>query len=99
MSRVNVTYYGLMFKTILNDPEEECQIPDGATVKDLLGLLVERHGDEFRDIFLTPEWQLIPDTTILVNERNISEMAGLETKLKDNSEVSITVMMYTIDGG
>lgn len=99
MNKVKVSYYGLMFKTILNDLEEECQLPDGATVKDLLELLVARHGDEFRDLFLTPEWQLIPDTTVLVNECNINEGAGLETKLKDNSEISITVMMYTIDGG
>ncbi len=99
MSKVKVTYYGLMFKTILNDQEEECDIPDGTMVKGLLQLLAEKHGDEFRDIFITSNWQLVQDTVILVNQRNINEMDGLDTRLEDNSEVSITVILYTIDGG
>ena len=103
MSKVKVTYYGVMFKIILgvDNQEEECQIPDGATVKELLRLLVEKHGDEFRAAFITHDWQLIPDTVILVNgnQLNINELDGLDTRLEDNSELSITAMLYTIDGG
>ena len=99
MDKVKVIYYGLPFKAILDSQEEEIDIPDNATVRQVLQLLADRHGNEFRKSILTSDWQLHPITTIQVNGRNIDEIEGLNTKLANNSEVSITVMISTIDGG
>ncbi len=48
---------------------------------------------------LTSDWELHPIAIIYLNGRDINEIEGLNSKLEDNSELSITVMPYEVYGG
>jgi molybdopterin converting factor small subunit len=98
MSKVKVKYYGLV-RNIVNREEEETYLSGGATVEELLHTLVQRYGDRFRSMILTPEWQLLDIAMIHINDRDISDIDGLNTKLPDDSELTITVTVYEIVGG
>lgn len=98
MSQVKVIYYGLI-QTTSGNLEDEIYLSDSATVKDLLQLLVERYGNEFRDAILTPEGQIKSTAYIHLNERDINEIDGLNTKLRDNDELFVTDIAFVIDGG
>ena len=98
MSKVKITYYGLI-QNVVNQKEED-YISGAATVGELLHSLVQKYGDRFRSTVLTQNWQLQPATTIVhLNGRDINEIDGLNTKLADNSELSITVVANIISGG
>ena len=98
MRKVAVTYYGLL-QHIVGNRENEYSISSDATVSDLLHLLVERYGKNFRANILTPDWQLQPLAVIQLNGRNINEIDGLDTVLVDNSELSIAIIAYLVGGG
>ncbi len=98
MSMVKVTYYGLI-QTTSGNREEEIYLSVEATVKELLQLLVERHGSKFGSSLLTSEGQLQPMVMIHLNGGDITEINGLDTKLKDNSELSITILGPIVTGG
>lgn len=98
MSKVKVTYYGLI-QSMVDKPEDEHNLSGDATVRELLRSLVQRYGDNFRSMILTPDWQLLSSTIIYLNGCDINEIDGLNTKLEDNSDLSITVIKYAIGGG
>ena len=98
MSKVKVNYYGLI-RNIVDNREDESYSSDDGTVEGLLQSLVQKYGDGFRSMVLTPEGQLLPITMIHLNGRDINEIDGLNTKLEDNSELSITVLAYATSGG
>ena len=98
MSKVKVTYYGLL-QHIVGNRENEYHVSDNTTVRDLLHLLVEKYGDAFKANILTPDWQLQTQTIIQLNDYNINEIDGLDTTLMNNSEVSIAVLAYLVSGG
>ena len=98
MSQVKVIYHGLI-KNKVDSHEDVIYISNGATVKELLYLLVERYGKEFRASLLASDWQLLPTTMIHLNDHDINEIDGLNTKLQDGSELCVTVMSYIIRGG
>ncbi len=98
MSKVKVVYYGLIL-SVTGNQNEEVHLSDEATVKELLHSLVERHGNAFRDSLLTSDWQLQPLVTIELHGCDISDMDGLNTKLEDNAELTITLIAPMISGG
>ncbi len=98
MSMVKVTYYGLI-KNVVDKREDKHDISNGSTVQELLHTLVQRYGDNFRSLMLTPDWQLLPSTIIHLNGRDINEMEGMDTKLADEGELSISVIKHFIGGG
>lgn len=98
MSKVKVTYYGLIRNVVDNKEGEHC-LSGGTTVGELLHSLVQKYGDRFRSMMLTSDWQLHPLAVIELNGRDIDEIKGLDTKLEGNSELCITVIPYLIVGG
>ncbi len=98
MMKVKVAYYGLI-RNMPGSREEEISLSGEATVRELLHLLAKKYGDEFRASILTPDWQLQPLAMIHLNDCNINEIDGLNTKLEDGSQLSVTVITYAISGG
>ena len=98
MGKVKIHYYGLI-RNIVDKEEVEVHLSDDDTVRDLLHSLVQSYGDGFRSMVLTPEWELLHIAMIHVNDRDINELDGLNTKLEGNSELSITVLAYEVIGG
>ena len=98
MVTVKISYYGLI-KNVVDKAEDENYLSGDATVKELLHSLVQKYGDGFRSMVLTSDWELHPIAIIYLNGRDINEIEGLNSKLEDNSELSITVMPYEVYGG
>ena len=98
MNKVKISYYGLI-RNVVDNLENESHLSEDGTVGELLRSLVEKYGDSFRSAMLTPDWQLLPITMIHLNGHDINEINGLNTKLEDNSELSITVLAYATSGG
>ena len=99
MGKLKIHYYGLIWNIVSKEEEEVIHLSDDTTVRDLLHSLVQRYGDGFRSMIVTPEWELLNITMIHLNDRDINELDGLNTKLDNNSELSITVLPYEIIGG
>ena len=98
--KVKVKYYGVIRNPkIVDKPEDEIYLSGDGTVEKLLQSLVQKYGDEFRSMLLTPNWEPLLTTTIHLNGRDINEIDGLNTKLEDNSELSITAVINAIEGG
>jgi len=95
MARIKVTYYGLI-NAVVGKQEEECHIFAETTVKQLLLSLVNIYGDKFRRKIFSPEMQVLPLVVIQLDGRDID---GLDIKLTDNSEMSITVIPHPVMGG
>lgn len=92
MKKVKVIYYGMIWHKI-GHHEEQVNLSDQATVRELVHLLVGKYGDKFRDNCLTPDFELRPLTKIHLNGRDINEIDGLDTRLDDNSEVFIALLL------
>jgi molybdopterin converting factor small subunit len=99
MSKVKVSYYGMILQKVTSDHEEEVYLSGENTVRDLLKILAEKHGDEFRESILTPDGQLQTAAIVQYDGHDINEIAGLDTKLGDNSELSIMLIAYMVTGG
>ncbi len=100
MSKIKVEYCGLIRNPKIVDKfEDEIYLSDGSTVGELLRSLVQRYGDGFRSMLLNPEGELLPIAIIHLNGRDINEIDGLNTKLADNSQLSIIATAYAISGG
>ncbi len=98
MNTVKVIHLGLM-RNVVDKQEEEVNLSPETTVRELLHLLIQRHGNKFKSKVLTADWQLRPLTTIEVNNRNINEIEGLNTRLGNNSIVYIVAIVQPAMGG
>ena len=99
MGKVKVSYYGMILQKVSGAHEEEVYLSGETTARDLLKILAEKHGDEFRESILTPDGQLRTAAIVQYNGRDINEIDGLDTKLGDNSELSIMLIAYMVTGG
>ncbi|MBI2304104.1 MAG: MoaD/ThiS family protein [Chloroflexi bacterium] len=95
---MKVTYYGLV-RNVVGLREEEVTLSPEATVRDLLRVLVERHGNGLRDSLLASEGNLRFTARILLGEEDIGEMGGLDTKVDTHQRASIVVVVYPVEGG
>ena len=98
MPKVRVSYLGLV-QNVLGRQEDEVLLRDGASVRELLHLLEEKHGDAFRHTVLSSDDELRSPAAVLVNELYIGELDGLDTTLTSEAEVSIVVVVYPMEGG
>lgn len=82
LMRVRVLFFGIL-KDMAGKPSDEIELPEGATVADVLAYYVPRIP-KFRDS--------LPSLALAVNQ----QYAGPETKLKANDEVA---MLPPVSGG
>ena len=66
------------------------------SVRDLIALLVERYGDNFKEFMLSPENRLQKYVVVLVNGRGVGILNGLETMLHEGDSILI---MPAVGGG
>ncbi|MBI2183605.1 MAG: MoaD/ThiS family protein [Thaumarchaeota archaeon] len=89
--RIKVKYLGLA-KSYLRSPGEEVEVHRGSTVRKLIYTLGEKHGDIFLDNVMSPQGDIRGDAKVLVDGKNIFELSGLDTDLKDGHNVLILVI-------
>ena len=70
--------------------EETLELPNGGTVRNLIDLLVERHGQGLRNYIYDPKTdELRRSLQILVSDKPTSALNGLSTVLSDGCVLAI----------
>lgn len=95
---VKVSYLGLV-RNVIGCREEEIEVAPGITVGDLLRRLIEKHGEPFRASVFKSKNELRSTTLICVNDHDIDQLQGFETKLDDGEQLSVVVGVYPPEGG
>ncbi|MBI4523469.1 MAG: MoaD/ThiS family protein [Deltaproteobacteria bacterium] len=96
--RVHVSYLGLV-RNVIGCREEEVDAGPGITVGEFLDLLVSRHGDPFRQSVFRGTRELRATTLVCVNDCDINQLQGFDTKLESGEKISIVVGVYPPEGG
>jgi molybdopterin synthase sulfur carrier subunit len=87
--KVKVKFFALV-RELTDKREEVVDLDDQATVRTLLGKLVEEHGAKFRDYVFDPaSKEPRGHIQFLIDGRNISLMQGLDTTLKEGASLAI----------
>ena len=82
---------------MLNKKEETLDLNEGASLSDLLTILVVANGESFRKEVYEPELkQVKTGFSVTINGIFIGQLGGLETKLTDGDNV---ILMSLMSGG
>ena len=95
---VYVSYIGLV-RNVIGCSEETVKVIRGATVGQLLTQLVAKHGLPFQQSVLKQTGELRSMAQVCIDDRDIAELGGLETKMDENDNISIVVGVYPPEGG
>lgn len=95
---VRVQYFGLA-RNLAGKPREEISLSHDASVREMLTCLIDKYGDGFRAALMTGDWRLRRYARIVLDNRDIRETNGLDTRIGSNSDASIIVMIDPIIGG
>ena len=98
MGTVKIRYIGLV-QNVVGNRQEELSLQTDTTVRQLLMMLVEKHGIHFRLSVLRTSGELRPTVTIHVGNRNIKELEGLDTPLVPDSEMTVIITGHPDPGG
>ncbi len=96
--RVHVSYLGLV-RNVIGCREEEIEAEPRMTIGEFLRLLAEKHGEPFRQSVFQQGGELRSTALVCVNDRDIAELQGFETRLESGEKVSIVVGVYPPEGG
>ena len=98
MGTVKIRYIGLV-QNVVGNRQEELSLQTDTTVRQLLMMLVEKHGIHFRLSVLRTSGELRPTVTIHVGNRDIKELEGLDTPLVPGSEMTVIITGHPDPGG
>ena len=76
--------------------ERTTQIDDVNNISDLIGMLIKKYGEEFKEILWDDKGNLRDYLKVMLNGEDVRDIDGLDTLLKDGDQV---VMFQTIAGG
>lgn len=97
-ARIQVSYLGLV-RNVIGCREEELEIAAGTTVGELLSRLAQRHGDPFRMSVFRESGELRSTALVCVNDCDIEELEGFDTRLGSGEKISVVVGVYPPEGG
>jgi molybdopterin synthase sulfur carrier subunit len=87
--KVKVKFFALV-RELTGKREEVVDLEDDATVRTLLGKLVDEYGAKFRDyIFDSASKEPKGHIQFLMDGRNITLMQGLDTTLREGTSLAI----------
>ena len=95
---VRVAYFGVI-RGAAATGEETLRLPAGATVRQLIAALVQRHGEAFGESLFWQDGEPLPFVTVLLDGRDIFHLRGLETPLPSTAEAQIVLMPAAMGGG
>jgi len=95
---LNVSYLGLV-RNVIGCREEEVEAVSGITVRELLDILTEKHGDPFRASVFKATGELRSTALVCVNDCDITELQGFDTQVGNGERVSVVVGVYPPEGG
>lgn len=95
--KVKVEYLGHIKNILGSRREEEVEIKADYSIRDLLVVLIEKHGESFKKAIYEKGGKDIKSNFIAtVNGYLLNELNGVETKLEDGDHV---VLMPIVSGG
>lgn len=97
-ARIHVSYLGLV-RNVIGCREEDLEVASGTTVGELLAMPAEKHGDPFRLSVLKGSGELRSMALVCVNDCDITQFEGFETKLRNGEKISVVVGVYPPEGG
>lgn len=99
MPRVLCQYYSTVYTTI-NKHEETFDLPEGATVEDMLHTLVKKYGARLEQYLYSEGWidgKHYKTAAVYVNKKRIQWLQdfpeGIKTKLKQGDILSLGLIM------
>ncbi len=95
---IQVLYFGLV-RNVVKEMDETVTIPAGATVRDLLDILCQKHGEPLRDVLFTVEGTLIANALILLDGGNIFYQKGLDTEIDSQRSLHVLLTTTAMAGG
>jgi molybdopterin converting factor small subunit len=95
---IQVLYFGLV-RNVVKEAEETVMLPAGATVRDLLDILCQKHGAPLRDSLFTVEGTLIANAIILLDGSNILYNKGLDTEIDRQRSLHVLLTTTAMSGG
>ncbi len=94
--KVNAKFFASV-REITGKKEELVELKDGATVEDLLKILVEKYGKKFREYVFDEKTNSPRDSLqFLMDGRSVTTMNGLKTKLYEGCQFA---MIPPVGGG
>ncbi|MEM0057756.1 MAG: MoaD family protein [Candidatus Bathyarchaeia archaeon] len=96
--RVKVEYLGHIREIIHSGREEELDMPEGASLGDLLFMLAEKYGEPFKKAVYEPGGADVKQSFIItVNGYLLNQLEnGVQTKLKHGDHI---ILMSIVSGG
>jgi MoaD family protein len=96
--KVKVEYLGHIREIIRSGREEELEVPEGATLGDLLLMLAEKYGEPFRKAVYEPGGTDVKQSFIItVNGYLLNQLeSGVQTRLNHGDHV---ILMSVVSGG
>jgi molybdopterin converting factor small subunit len=95
---VTVKYFGLVRNSI-GKKEELIQLPAGASVRELLDVLVSKYGETVRDLVLTADGNLSAEAILMLDGEDIRNGDELKTRLDGAVEAHLVVLAPAALGG
>ena len=93
--RVEVKYYA-MIREATGRRVEDVEVPEGASVDDLLTLLVGRYKEGLSDFIYDDEGRVRDYLSFMLNGLNIYSLAGMDTPLRDGD---VFALLPPVGGG
>lgn len=80
------------FVEIFGEPDVRVDVEENTSIKDLLGLLLNRYGEKLEEKMIDPKTgDVFEHLEILCNGRNIRFLQGNDTTLSEGDSVTIFV--------
>jgi molybdopterin synthase sulfur carrier subunit len=87
--KITVKFFASL-REISGRKEEVINLDDGSLVKDLIKILSDKYGPEFKYYVYDEEKDsLKQDIQFLLNGRNVLTLNGLKTRLQDGDQIAI----------
>ncbi len=86
--KVEVKFFTFL-REITGKKVDTIQLQDAITVKELVRMLSEKYGKEFREYIYDKDGVTQEFLSFLINGKNINKMQGFDTKLGDQDVIAI----------
>jgi molybdopterin synthase sulfur carrier subunit len=86
--KVEVKFFTSL-REITGKKTEEIQLHNTVTVEELLTLLSDKYGKQFREYVYSKKWKVQGFLSFLVNGKNINVLEGFGTELKEGDVLAI----------
>jgi molybdopterin synthase sulfur carrier subunit len=87
--KITVKFFASL-REISGKKEEVINLDDGSLVKDLVKILIDKYGPEFKYyVYDEGKDSLKQDIQFLLNGRNVLTLDGLKTRLQDGDQIAI----------